>query len=134
MKLAIHNKGLSDQIYSDFQIRITNRNFHVLKQSNGRLNPKEDLFDQKRFTNLPLNLFKSQKEKNPDLEAAEGHLHPNSGKDIRTNLYFVNGMKSRSKLTIEIPCEFENDFQLKEDQNFDTTVEYDEFGTSIRSK
>ena len=69
-----------------------------------------------------------------DLEAAEGPLHPNSVKDVKTNLYFINGMKSRSKMTIEIQCEFENDFNISDDQTFDTTVEYDEFATSVRSK
>ena len=128
--LKVHNHGLSGQIYGDFQIRIANKNFHVLKDQNGRQNPKEELFNKERFHNLPLNIYKGKASNKP----GEGPLHPNSVKDIVTNLYFINGLKSRSETVLNIECETGDQHILAEDGTFETTIEYDQFSTSVHSK
>lgn len=56
--------------------------------------------------------------------------------DIRTNLYYFNGLKARSSTIFEIKCKNKLDekVNIENFDSHDTYVQFDTFATSIRSK
>jgi hypothetical protein len=83
--LNVTNHGLSDQIQSDFKIKINNYKFRVINSN------------EQDYTKMSRSMFTRMKNQ---LAQATTHLFYNNKSK---NYYYLNGLKARSSKIFEIP-------------------------------